>query len=114
MAKVASVEGIEIAPNGEGTVHVKDDSGRAYVLRMSPRAQAQMLDVMLASPVLRPGGAMPRGPLLPVAVEMIEDVGGNTILEARLNDRNAVHILLQPTMVDRIRALLNSWVKRTN
>lgn len=110
MATISSVINLELMPNGGCKLGVKDESGRAYSITVSPRAQAELFDALLASPPMQQGRPMPRGPLMATSVALSEDENKQVVLEALLGPRKAIHILLPRACIAQMKKLLNEWL----
>lgn len=84
-----------------------DTLGSKRILDLSPNAESQLIVALLTAPPASPGRTLPRSPFVAEAVRMMVDAHGVYVLEAALNPRSAIQIVLSSQILDHLRDLLS-------
>lgn len=95
-------------------VTVKDQLGREKTLNLSPLAQDQLLQALIAVPPASTQQPAVRPPFEAKNVRLIELRNGETVLEVTLGHQMTIQILLPRPVLTGLQALLAEWVSKTH
>jgi hypothetical protein len=93
---------------------VRDQLGREKTLNLSPAAQSQLLQSLLAVPPASTQRASTQPPIEAKNVRLVELQNGGTVLEVTLGHQMTLQILLPRPVLTGLQKLLDEWASKTH